>query len=135
MPDKQTVNVKTLKDQLDKADAPRVIDLRDGDSYLMGHIPGALSIPIKRLEIAPGSLPSDKPVVLYGVDNPLDALYEKSLQVLRDTGLKVLELEGGLKAWTDAGYPLERENNKTYDDLGRRPEQDENASIGDVNKD
>ena len=42
-----------------------VIDVRDVDSYLAGHIPGALQIPLARVEGEVNYLPRDKPILTY----------------------------------------------------------------------
>lgn len=42
-----------------------VIDVRDADSYLARHVPGALHIPLARIEGEAQSLARDKPVVTY----------------------------------------------------------------------
>lgn len=43
----------------------RLIDVRDADSYIAGHIPGALQIPLMRIESEVGYLPRDKPIITY----------------------------------------------------------------------
>lgn len=42
-----------------------VIDVRDVDSYVAGHIPGALQIPLARVEGEVNYLPRDKPILTY----------------------------------------------------------------------
>jgi len=42
-----------------------VIDVRDAQSYLNGHIPGALHIPMARIDGEIPYLPKDKPIVTY----------------------------------------------------------------------
>jgi predicted sulfurtransferase len=42
-----------------------VIDVRDVQSYLNGHIPGALHIPLSRIDGEIPYLPRNKPIVTY----------------------------------------------------------------------
>ena len=42
-----------------------LIDVRDADSYIAGHIPGALQIPLSRIEGEAGYLPREKPIITY----------------------------------------------------------------------
>ena len=110
-----TIRVKDLKDQLSGQQPPLVIDVRDGDSYLVGHIPGAMNIPLKRLEYRPDSEPDDRPIVLYGHEDDAKKINKESLDILTKGHVKVMMLEGGFKAWREAGYPEEVEDNQTHD--------------------
>jgi 3-mercaptopyruvate sulfurtransferase SseA len=58
------ITVPELKALVDKK-AVTLIDVRDADSYLAGHIPGALHIPMARIEGEIPYLPKDKPIVTY----------------------------------------------------------------------
>jgi 3-mercaptopyruvate sulfurtransferase SseA len=42
-----------------------VIDVRDADSYIASHIPGAIQIPLARIEGEVNYLPRTKPIVTY----------------------------------------------------------------------
>jgi 3-mercaptopyruvate sulfurtransferase SseA len=42
-----------------------VIDVRDADAYVAGHIPGALQIPLMRIDGEIDYLPRDKPILTY----------------------------------------------------------------------
>jgi 3-mercaptopyruvate sulfurtransferase SseA len=42
-----------------------LIDVRDADSYIAGHIPGALHIPLSRIAGEIEYLPRDKPILTY----------------------------------------------------------------------
>ena len=53
-----------LRDLIAK-NAVTVIDVRDADSYLNKHIPGALHIPMARIDGEIPYLPKDKPIVTY----------------------------------------------------------------------
>ena len=42
-----------------------LIDVRDADSYMQSHIPGAMHIPLARIDGEIPYLPKDKPIVTY----------------------------------------------------------------------
>jgi 3-mercaptopyruvate sulfurtransferase SseA len=42
-----------------------LIDVRDADAYVASHIPGALQIPLMRIEGEINYLPRDKPILTY----------------------------------------------------------------------
>ena len=58
------VEAPELRAQLERG-AVTLIDVRDIDSYIAGHIAGALHIPLSRLEGEIPHLPKEKPIVVY----------------------------------------------------------------------
>ncbi|HVS33329.1 MAG TPA: rhodanese-like domain-containing protein [Thermoanaerobaculia bacterium] len=56
--------VAQLKQQV-ASGAVTVIDVRDMDSYVREHIPGALHIPMTRIQGEIAYIPKDKPIVTY----------------------------------------------------------------------
>jgi 3-mercaptopyruvate sulfurtransferase SseA len=45
--------------------AVTLIDVRDANSYIAGHIPGAIQIPLARIEGEINYLPRGKPIITY----------------------------------------------------------------------
>jgi rhodanese-related sulfurtransferase len=106
----KTVKVTDLSQTLTDDQGPRIIDLRDGDSYGAGHIPGALHIPMGRLSTRPGFVPDDRDVVVYCASGQQeDSDSSKAVQLLKDQGIEAAILEGGFPAWVEAGLPVEFE--------------------------
>ncbi|MGZ4810064.1 MAG: rhodanese-like domain-containing protein [Thermoanaerobaculia bacterium] len=58
------IKPQELRDRIARGEVT-VIDVRDAQSYLAGHIPGALHIPMTRLDGEVPYLPKDKPIVTY----------------------------------------------------------------------
>jgi len=48
-----------------KAGDVTIVDVRDADSFLASHIPGALHIPLARIDGEVAYLPKGKPIVTY----------------------------------------------------------------------
>lgn len=62
-----TVPRMPLTEAKQKIDSGSVtlIDVRDADSYIAGHIPGAMQIPLARVEGEIPYLPKTKPIITY----------------------------------------------------------------------
>lgn len=58
------IDAVQLKDLVDR-DAVTLIDVRDSAAYASGHIPGALHIPLSRIELESSNLPGTKAIVTY----------------------------------------------------------------------
>lgn len=104
------ISVKELSQHLTDDGEMRVIDIRDGDAYGAGHIPGALHIPLLRLQYKPDLVPDDRPVVIYAGSGEEDQRgCTEAAKTLEGLNLQARVLEGGLPAWVEAGYALEVE--------------------------
>lgn len=82
------------------------VDVATSRDYRKGHIPGAWWATRARLETAAANLP-DAPGYLATSEDGLVAKYAAA-ELAKLTGKPTASLEGGAKAWTDAGMPLEQ---------------------------
>lgn len=85
-----------------------VIDVREANEYGTGHVLGAKNIPAARMETAGNELmkKKDRPVIVYCDGGDRSA---KALAALKKQGFtRAANLAGGIKAWQDAGLPLEK---------------------------
>jgi rhodanese-related sulfurtransferase len=89
-------------------DSPDVflLDVREPDEYAAGHIPGITLIPMGEVADRLAEIPKDRPVIVTCRTG------NRSGQIadfLRDQGYSdVHNMEGGIVAWEEAGYPLEQ---------------------------
>jgi rhodanese-related sulfurtransferase/DNA-binding HxlR family transcriptional regulator len=83
-----------------------VLDVRPEREYDSGHIPGALSAPLDRLEAVAASLPKRKEVVAY-CRGPYCVYADDAVRLLRERGLKARRLDVGFPEWRRAGLPIE----------------------------
>ena len=81
-----------------------IIDVRSMEQYLAGHIPGALHIPVGRVEGEIPYLPKDKPVVTY-CTCPAEESSGQAAMILVNGGIPAKALAGGLDEWTKRGLP------------------------------
>lgn len=83
-----------------------VLDVRPAEEYEAGHIPGAISIPLRELQARLGDLPPDTEIVAY-CRGPFCVLAPEALAILRTRGLRARRLEHGFPEWRAAGNPIE----------------------------
>ncbi len=83
-----------------------VLDVRPEDEFALGHLPGALNIPLSRLERRLSELPADREIVAY-CRGPYCVLSFEAVAALRARGYLVRRLEDGYPEWKAAGLPVE----------------------------
>jgi rhodanese-related sulfurtransferase len=88
-----------------KEGAVTVLDVRPGPEYRTGHIPGALSVPLKQLHKLLSKLPIDQEIVAY-CRGPYCVLSVIAVEVLREKGFKAYRLEEGVQDWMAMGYSI-----------------------------
>ncbi len=84
-----------------------VLDVRPAEEYAAGHLPGALNVPVDRLENYLSKLPKRKQVVAY-CRGPYCLMSFEAVEKLRKRGFKAKRLENGYPEWRAAGLPVER---------------------------
>jgi rhodanese-related sulfurtransferase len=82
-----------------------VLDVRPHDEYRAGHIPGAVSIPLKELEAHLSELPRDREIVAY-CRGPYCVLAVQAVEILRNKGFSAVRLEDGVRDWRERGFPI-----------------------------
>src|SRR5216683_3931726 len=83
-----------------------VLDVRPEDEFALGHLPGALNIPLGKLEQRLGELPAGREVIAY-CRGPYCVLSFEAVAALRARGYLVRRLEDGYPEWKAAGLPVE----------------------------
>lgn len=85
------------------AEGVRVIDVRETDEYVSGHVPGAV-------HVALGTVPQH--VGVFQGEGPAYVICKaggrsmQACQFLDQQGVQVVNIAGGTMAWASAGYPL-----------------------------
>jgi rhodanese-related sulfurtransferase len=84
-----------------------VLDVRSAEEFAGpdGRVAGSLLIPLPELEARSGEIPLGRPVVVVCHSGSRSALATQ--QLLKAGVGQVANLQGGLRRWADAGYPLE----------------------------
>jgi ArsR family transcriptional regulator len=94
-----------LMDRL-KAGLVTVLDVRPEDEFALGHLPGAINIPLAKLKRRLASLNRRQEIVAY-CRGPYCVLSYEAVASLRARGFKARRLEDGLPEWRAAGLPVE----------------------------
>ena len=84
-----------------------LLDVRPEDEFELGHLPGALNIPLSDLERRLAELPKDAQIVAY-CRGPYCVLSFEAVAALRAKGYDVRRLEDGFPEWKAAGLPLDK---------------------------
>jgi len=84
-----------------------VLDVRPAEEFVAGHLPGALNVPVDRLEAYLSKLPKRKEVIAY-CRGPYCLMSFEAVEKLRKRGFKAKRLADGYPEWRAAGLPVER---------------------------
>lgn len=85
--------------------AVTVLDVRPSEEYKAGHIPGAISIPLKELELHLSVLAPNQEVVAY-CRGPYCVLAIQAVEFLREKGFNAVRLEEGIQDWRAMGFSV-----------------------------
>lgn len=104
----ETLDAVTRKQLLSRLDdgTVTILDVRPEDEFLLGHIPGALNVPIEQLAARLAELPKDREIVAY-CRGPYCVFSFEAETILRRQGFGVHRLEEGFPQWKAAGLPVE----------------------------
>lgn len=82
-----------------------VLDVRPAEEYLAGHIPGAVSVPLKDLKLHLPGLRRSQDVVAY-CRGPYCVLAKEAVRLLRARGFDARRMAWGVPDWRAQGFPL-----------------------------
>ena len=102
--DLEPVSRETLMDRLRDGQVT-VLDVRPHDEFAMGHLPGALNVPLETLEQLLKELDPNQEIVAY-CRGAYCVLAFEAVAALRERGFNVRRLEDGFPEWRAAGLPL-----------------------------
>lgn len=100
----EPVDRKTLLERV-KEGAVTVLDVRPVEEYRAGHIPGAISLPVKDLARRLSELPKNREVVAY-CRGPYCMFALEAVEMLRAKGFKAVRLEDSVIDWQAMGLPV-----------------------------
>lgn len=102
----EPVGIEELKTRLEN-DEVTLIDVRPREEYEQGHIPKAVSFPLKDLKSDTKGLLPGKEIVAY-CRGPYCVLAADAVKLLSEKGFKVTLLKSDVNSWQSAGLPVER---------------------------
>jgi rhodanese-related sulfurtransferase len=100
-----------LRRRLDAGDVT-LIDVRPGDEFAAGHIPGALSLPVAELADRLRELPKRKEIVAY-CRGPYCVMAVTAVELLRQRGYRARRLIESIPGWRARGYTIDHETGRS----------------------
>ncbi|MFF5243291.1 ArsR/SmtB family transcription factor [Streptosporangium sp. NPDC000095] len=83
-----------------------IVDVRSAADHALGHVPGAVSVPLAELRDRLDELPGDVEIVAY-CGGPYCVVSPEAVRLLRDHGFRARPLDGGLARWRRTGNRLQ----------------------------
>ena len=84
-----------------------VLDVRPPEEYTSGHLPGAINVPMEKLETYLSKLPKRREIIAY-CRGPYCLMSFDAVEKLRQRGFKAKRMVDGYPEWRAAGLPVER---------------------------
>jgi hydroxyacylglutathione hydrolase len=91
-------------EQLSTAGSALIVDVRNEDEWLRGHIPGAVLVPLPALHTRLAELPRDRPIIVQCQRGSRSAAAAATLDAFGFDD--VHDLRGGIFAWEAAGHAI-----------------------------
>ena len=82
-----------------------LVDVREEDEYLDGHVSGAVLVPLATVPDQIGELPTDATVYVICA---LGGRSARAVEFLRSQGLDAVNIAGGTQGWIDSGRAVVR---------------------------
>jgi rhodanese-related sulfurtransferase len=101
------MSLPELKSRIDVRDTDlTILDVRERDAYAAGHVPGARHLPRGQLELRVNDELPDPTIRILTVCE-FGRISTLAAATLRQIGYqRAIALDGGMKAWREAGYPV-----------------------------
>jgi phage shock protein E len=104
----KSISAEELAEQIQLSQAPLILDVRSEKEYAKGHIPGALNIPHGELpdRLSEIDVAKTEKIIVHCLSGYRARIAEK---ILIEAGYSnVRDLDGQMKGWQRAGYPIEK---------------------------
>jgi rhodanese-related sulfurtransferase len=87
----------------------KLVEVLPDESYREGHIPGAINMPLEKLEtLAKGNLKKNDTIVVYCGDYTCEASTKAARKLLEMGYKNILDFKGGKREWIHAGFKLHK---------------------------
>jgi rhodanese-related sulfurtransferase len=98
-----TISVSDANAMIQSTSNLFILDVRTSGEFAQGHLKGAVNIPLSDLPAQLGELHKNRPILVYCQTGFRSA---QASTILANAGFtQVYDMEGGLNAWINAGYP------------------------------
>lgn len=102
-----------IQEVIDDKEHCVIVDVREEKDYAAGHIPGAINIPIKKWKQIKGAPTSFPGLIKDGINYVycyalVCNLSTIAAQKFASRGYPVKEIQGGMEAWREHGFKIEK---------------------------
>lgn len=80
-----------------------VVDVREADEYVSGHVPGAIFAPMSNITPRLAALPRDEVVYVICRSGQRS---QAMADLMVAQGIRAVSIDGGTMAWINAGQPV-----------------------------
>jgi rhodanese-related sulfurtransferase len=84
-----------------------LLDVREGDEWVAGHVPGAQHVPLGDLGARSAEIPADQTVYVICRSGHRS---QHAAQALNGAGWQAVNVAGGMQEWAAAGRPMVSES-------------------------
>lgn len=96
-----------LKAAMDAKEVRLLLDVRSPEEYAAGHVPGAVLLPLPELQGRLAELTPNKDEAIYVICE-VGGRSARASALLAAEGFQPVNVDGGTRAWREAGLPVER---------------------------
>ena len=101
------IDYDALAELMNDKSKPVLLDVRPDYKYRLGHLPGAINIPLPELSPTDNRLAQAEHVVVYGDSSANTLSHAAAKKLLAGGKFLVSDFRGGLEAWQEAGGEVE----------------------------
>ena len=111
-----TIGPYGLKEMIEtKINKINILDVREYEDYLDGHIPYAIHIPFKHVEEHHKMLDKEKITVVYTYTDSCPRAYKTALKLV-ENGYPAIVLRGGFKQWKKFDFEIIKTDTTDFQD-------------------
>ena len=99
----RNISVSEAKTMMESNPSLLIVDVRTIQEFAQGHLKGAVNIPLSDLPLRSGELEKNKPILVYCHTGNRSA--QASAILVKAGFTHIYNMEGGISAWTNSGYP------------------------------
>lgn len=92
------ITPQEVAERLNKGEALTMLDVREPGEWMEGHVAGANHIPLGELDVRYEELDQAQEIIVICRSGNRSG---KACELLNEKGFKVVNMTGGLNAWTD----------------------------------
>ncbi len=103
------ITLEQLMEMIENRENFKLVEVLQKQEFAIGHIPGAINIPLHELEVsAPNMLSNNETIVVYCASYSCQASARAARRLTEMGYQKVLDFKAGKQWWRHAGLDLEK---------------------------